>query len=359
MNRWLVLVGFLLAACGSGGAQHAPPKASPEGDVSPKDLLFPGEKRIKNVRQLTAGGENAEAYWSPDGRLLVFQSTRAPYECDQIYTMKADGSDVKLVSSGKGRTTCAYFLPDASRILYSSTHLGGPECPPKPDHSRGYVWPVYPTYEIFTCKPDGSDLQRMTNSEGYDAEATVCWATKRIVFTSSRDGDLELYSMNVDGGDVKRLTNHPGYDGGAFFSMDGKRIVWRAQTTDTPEKKKDVADLLARGLVRPTQLEIMVADADGSNARALTKNGAANFAPYFHPDGKRVLFASNVENPRGRNFDLYLVNDDGTGLERVTFNPTFDGFPMFSPDGKKLVFASNRNEKKPGETNLFVADWVE
>jgi Tol biopolymer transport system component len=211
----------------------------------------------------------------------------------------------------------------------------------------------------FTCKPDGSDLQRMTNSEGYDAEATVCWATKRIVFTSSRDGDLELYSMNVDGGDVKRLTNHPGYDGGAFFSMDGKRIVWRAQTTDTPEKKKDVADLLARGLVRPTQLEIMVADADGSNARALTKNGAANFAPYFHPDGKRVLFASNVENPRGRNFDLYLVNDDGTGLERVTFNPTFDGFPMFSPDGKKLVFASNRNEKKPGETNLFVADWVE
>ena len=318
---------------------------------------LPDEKHLANIRQLTAGGENAEAYFSFDQAKLIFQSTRPPYGCDQIFTMRVDGSDIRLVSTGKGRTTCGYFLPGDSRILFSSTHQGSPDCPPRPDMSRGYVWALYQDFDIYTAKADGTDLKPLTRTPGYDAEATVSPDGKRIVFTSVRDGDLELYSMTIDGKDVRRLTSEKGYDGGAFYSPDSRQIVYRAHHPTQPADVERYEKLLLQGLIEPRALEIMVMAADGSRKRQITSNGKANFAPYFHPDGKRIMFASNADDPRGRNFDLYLVNLDGSGLERVTFNPTFDGFPMFSKDGSKLVFASNRGSKQTGETNIFIADW--
>ena len=322
------------------------------------DLALPQEKHLPNLKQLTFGGENAEAYFSSDGKKLIFQSTRDGRECDQIYTMNIDGSDVKMVSTGEGRTTCAYFFPGDKRILYSSTHLGSKQCPPRPDFSKGYVWAVYDTFDIFTAKPDGSDLKQLTNTPGYDAETTIS-RNGKLVFTSKRDGDLDIYTMDANGKHVKRLTNELGYDGGPFWSYDGKQIVYRAYHPQTEKEKADYIALLKQNLIRPTTLEIWVMNADGSNKRQVTHLNKASFAPYFFPDGKRIIFASNYADPKGRDFDLYEVNVDGSGLERITYNDTFDGFPMFSPDGKKLVFASNRHDKVQGETNIFIADWVE
>ena len=324
-----------------------------------KPLLLPEEKHLRNLKQLTFAGENAEAYFSSDDRQLIFQSTRDGRGCDQIYTMNVDGSNVKMISNGEGRTTCSYFFPNGRRILYSSTHLGSKDCPPRPDFSRGYVWAVYPDFDIFTAKPDGSDPKRLTTTAGYDAETTITRDGKKLVFTSMRDGDLDIYTMNADGTGVRRLTNELGYDGGPFWSYDGKQIVYRANHPETDRQKTDYLNLLKQNLIRPTTLEIWMMDADGSNKRQVTRNGKANFGPYFFPDGKRIIFASNMDDPRGRNFDLYMINIDGTGLERITFNDTFDGFPMFSRDGKKIVFASNRNSAKQGDTNIFIADWVE
>jgi Tol biopolymer transport system component len=333
------------------------PFAASAGAPEPAGLLFEGEARLANVVQLTWGGQNAEAYWSPDGTRLIFQATPEGTRCDQIFVMKADGSKMRRVSDGTGRTTCAYFLgPD--RVLYSSTHAASPDCPPEPDRSRGYVWPLYSTYEIWTSKLDGSERVRLTENEAYDAEATVSVDGQWIVFTSTRDGDIDLYRMKADGSEVTRLTDTPGYDGGAFFSRDGKKICWRASRPEG-EALADFRALLAEGLVRPGKLEIYWMNVDGTGVTQVTNNGAANFAPYFTPDGSGILFASNVADQRGRNFDLWLVNLDGTGLERVTTCPSFDSFPMFSPDGKRLAFASNRNGSVPGETNLFVAEWVE
>jgi Tol biopolymer transport system component len=322
-------------------------------------LVLPNEKHLRNLKQLTFGGENAEAYFSADGKQLIFQSTRDGHGCDQIYTMNVDGSNVKLISNGDGRTTCSYFFPGGKRVLYSSTHLGDNQCPPKPDFSRGYVWAVYPSFDIFTAKPDGSDVKQLTNTPGYDAETTITRDGKKLVFTSMRDGDLDIYTMDGNGKNVRRLTNELGYDGGPFWSYDGKQIVFRAHHPQTEEQKADYTSLLKQNLIRPTTLEIWVMNADGSNKRQVTRNGKANFGPYFFPDGKRIIFASNMDDPRGRNFDLYKINTDGSGLERITFYESFDGFPMFSPDGKKLVFASNRNAKTQGDTNVFIADWVE
>ena len=314
------------------------------------------EVHLSNVKALTNGGENAEAYFSFDGADLIFQSTRDGHGCDQIYTMKTDGSDLRRISTGEGRTTCSFFYPDKRHVLYASTHLGGKTCPAKPDFSRGYVWPVYDTYDIFRANPDGSDLTRLTTTPGYDAEATI-GRDGRIVFTSVRDCDMEIYSMNGDGGDVRRLTHRAGPDGGPFFSPDGRQIVFRGRALAPGPELNDYMTLLRDGLWRPTSLEIFVMNADGSGLRQVTELGGANFAPYFTPDGARIIFASNHHNPRGRDFELYLVNTDGTGLERITWNPTFDGFPMFAPDGKHLVFASNRHAKVQGSTNVFLADW--
>jgi TolB protein len=316
------------------------------------------EKHLANIKQLTFGGENAEAYFSPDGSRLIFQSTRDGYPCDQIFTMKIDGSDLHKVSTGAGRTTCGYFYPGGKQILFASTHEAGKECPPRPSYERGYVWPIYPGYDIYRAEPDGSKLTPLTRSPGYDAEATIA-PDGLIVFTSVRDGDMEIYSMKADGSDVKRLTNRPGPDGGPFFSWDGKRVAFRGRPLPPGQELDQYRSLLKEGLWRPTSLELFVMDRDGRNLSQVTKLGGANFAPSWTIDNKRLIFASNVHDPKGRNFDIYLVSLDGTGLEQITFNDTFDGFPMFSPDGKKLVFASNRNAKTEGETNVFIADWVQ
>ena len=319
----------------------------------------PRERHLVNLRQLTDGGENAEAYFSFDGRRLIFQSTRPPYGCDQIFTMGLDGSGVRLLSTGLGRTTCSYFLPGGRRYLYASTHLGSPDCPPSPDMSQGYTWALYQDYDIFIASLDDQTPVRLTDTPGYDAEATISPRGDRVVFTSARDGDLELYTMKLDGSDVRRLTNAIGYDGGAFFSPDGSKIVWRASRPREGAELDDYRRLLAQGLIRPSRLDLYVADADGSNVRRLTDNGAANFGPYFHPSGQKIVFASNLDAPRSRNFELYLINIDGTGLERVTWFEEFDGFPMWAPDGRTFVFCSNRFNSKPGETNVFLADWVD
>jgi TolB protein len=316
------------------------------------------EPRLADVRQLTFGGENAEAYFSPDGKQLIFQSTRGSLQCDQIFTMSIEGGEPARTSTGKGRTTCAYFYPDGKSVLYASTHERSEACPPRPTYERGYVWPVYESYEIYRARSDGSGLTPLTRSPGYDAEATI-GADGRIVFTSVRDGDMEVYSMHGDGSDVRRLTSRPGPDGGPFLSPDGRSIVFRGRAIEAPNELEDYQSLLKRGLWRPTQLEILVMDRDGKNFREVTRLKAASFAPSWHPDGKRIIFSSNAHDPRGRNFDLYLINVDGTGLERITFENTFDGFPMFSPDGRLLVFASNRRAAREGDTNLFRARWVD
>lgn len=324
------------------------------------NLSVEGEKRIKNIKQLTFGGENAEAYWSSDGKKLTFQSKRDGRGCDQIYTMNADGTGTKMISNGEGRTTCSYFFNKNKNILYGSTHLGAKECPPNPDFSKGYVWAIYPTYDIFSATADGKNIKQLTNSPGYDAEATVSTDGKKVIFTSMRDGDLDLYVMDTKGKNVKRLTTELGYDGGAFFSPDGKQIVYRSYHPKTAAEIARYKNRLANNLIEPTVFEVWVMNADGTNKRQVTKLSAASFAPFFTPDGKKIIFCTNyfASDPRKRNFDLALINVDGTGLERVTYNETFDGFPMFSPDGKKLVFASNRNAAKEGDTNVFVADWV-
>ncbi len=344
--RASVIAALLGAGCGASG--------SPAVVRPPED----GERFFEQLRQLTFGGQNAEAYFSLDGRQLIFQRQTADSTCDQQYVMNADGSGLRQVSNGLGRTTCGFFVEAAERILFSSTQHAGEECPPRPDYSRGYVWALY-DYDVYTAEPDGSDLRPLMRSPGYDAEATLSPDGQTIVFTSTRDGDLDIYTMAVDGSRIRRLTTDLGYDGGPFFSPDGAMIVYRAWHPETPEEATAYQALLADNLVRPSRMEIFVMNADGSGRRQVTSLGGANFAPFFHPDGRRIIFASNHEDPRSRNFDLYLVNVDGTGLTQVTTHGDFDGFPMFSRDGSRLVFASNRFGSVAGETNIYVAEWRE
>ncbi|MFL5577667.1 MAG: TolB family protein [Gemmatimonadaceae bacterium] len=336
---------LLLAACAS-----RPP-------LPPTIAVEPGEERhLGDVRQLTDGGENAEAYFSADGRRLVFQSTRGGRACDQQYVMNADGTGVRRVSTGAGKTTCGYFFAGDRKLFFASTHAADTACPPRPDPSKGYVWGLDP-FDIYTANADGSDLHRLTSYGRYTAEGTLSPDGRTIVFTSLKDGDLDIYTMSVDGTTVRRLTTAPGYDGGPFFSPDGTKIVYRAHhPTDSTELAQYRA-LLAQDIVRPNRMEIWVMNADGTGQRQITRLGGANFAPFFTPDGRRIIFSSNHRSPRSRNFDLYLVDLDGSNLEQVTTNPEFDGFPQFSPDGRRLVWASNRHGAKPGETNIFIAEW--
>jgi Tol biopolymer transport system component len=347
------------AACASGGT---PETATDRPSAAVAVSAEPGERHLRDIRRLTNGGENAEAYFSADGRWLIFQATRDGRACDQQYVMRTDGSGLRRVSTGVGKTTCGYFIDGGRRIIFASTHHADTSCPPRPDYSRGYVWPLSP-FDLYTADPDGSDLRRLTSFGAYTAEATLSPDGRSLVFTSTRDGDLDLYTMHVDGSALRRLTTTPGYDGGAFFSPDGSRIVYRAWHPADSGELADYRGLLDRGLVRPGRMEIWIMNADGSAQRQVTALGGANFAPFFTPDGRRIIFASNHEavrtNPRSRDFDLYLVNLDGTGLERVTTSPEFDSFPMFSPDGRHLVWASNRAAANPGETNIFIAEWVE
>ncbi|MDH4098009.1 MAG: hypothetical protein OEW25_06020 [Nitrospira sp.] len=340
-----------------------------------KALSGSTERHLANIRQLTFGRQNAEAYFSFDGTKLIFQSTNnwmkdsfastmrpaeAGLGCYQMYVMDVDGTQARLVSTGVGVTTCGYFFPGDRRVLYSSTHAAGPNCPPKPKRDGAYRWAL-DDYDLYSVRIDGQEMQRLTATPGYDAEATISPDGKTIVWTSVKDGDLDLYAMNLDGTKVRRLTDDVGYDGGAFFSPDSQRIVYRAAHPTDPAEIARYQELLAQRLVEPGQLDIFVMNADGSGKKQVTSNAASNFSPFFHPDGRRIIFSSNVET-RGEggrpSFHLYLVGDDGTGLERLTVEGNFNSFPMFSPDGKRLVWVSDRHAKEPGEFNVFLADWV-
>jgi len=368
-SKWCMVAVVVLLLCEQTGQAESP---------ASKARVIPGhqaERHLKNIRQLTVGRQNAEAYFSFSGDKLIFQSTNkwtkdtdaatftpadAGLGCYQMYVLDLSSDTVRLVSTGAGATTCGYFFPGDRRILYSSTHASGPNCPPKPKRDGAYRWAL-DDYDIYVVRIDGQEMQRLTSTPGYDAEATVSPDGKTIVWTSVKDGDLDLYAMNLDGSNPRRLTNDIGYDGGAFFSPDSKRIVYRAaHPTDQAEIEK-YKDLLKQALVEPGQLEIFVMSADGGGQRPVTSNGASNFSPFYFPDGKRIIFSSNIETKGegGRpSFHLYAIGEDGQGLERLTFDGQFNSFPMFSPDGTRLVWVSDRQAKVPGEFNVFLADWV-
>ena len=348
-TRSLVLAGILLAA----------PLAAQDSAITGATAVAtnPGEERhLANIRMLTHGGDNAEAYFSAGGKQLTFQSTRNGRACDQQFTMDLDGTHVRRISNGQGKTTCGYFFANDTRLFYASTFAVDTVCPPKPDASKGYVWGLDP-FDIYVANADGSQLKRLTSNNVYTAEGTLSPDGRSIVFTSLMNGDLDIYTMSIDGTNVKQLTHAIGYDGGAFFSPDGKKIVYRANHPADSASLKEYTDLLAQRIVRPSKMEIWVMNADGSDQHQVTHLGGANFAPFFTPDGKRIIFSSNFKNPHSGDFELYLVNLDGTGLEQVTFDPGFDGFPEFSPDGSKLVWVSQRQSTRPHETNIFLADW--
>jgi Tol biopolymer transport system component len=324
------------------------------------------ERHLRNVSQLTSDGDNGEAYFSWDGKKLIWQSNQGGYACDKIWTMNIDGSDKRMVSPDHGANTCSFFFPGDQRIIFASTsHISG-DCPPKPKTPAGsrYVWPLYP-YNIFTAMVDGSDLKKITDNPKYDAEPVVSADGKKIVFGSQREGNFDVYIMNADGSNVRRLTDRSGYNGGPWFSPDGTKIVWRAWYPETDAEKAQWKDSMENNYILAFPLDLWIMNADGSDKKLVLHNGATNFAPSWHPDGKRIIFASNRDDwhadirAYGHNFELYLINLDGTGLERLTYNTVFDSFPMFSPDGKKLVWASNRNPQKPHKTDIFIADWVE
>jgi TolB protein len=347
-------LGIAGAMTGASGATGLPTAAAGATPAS----TDPRERRLTSLRQLTFGGQNAEAYWDWTSTRLIFQSTRPPFSCDQMFTMRADGSDVRLVSTGRGRTTCGFFFPEGRRIIYASTHLGGAACPAPPDRSRGYVWPLYASWDIFAADADGGNLRRLTDNDTYDAEGAVSPDGRQIVFTSLRGGDLDLYLMDADGGNVRRLTDQPGYDGGAFFSWDGRFIVFRASRPETAAEMEEYRARLEQALVRPNRLDVHLMRADGTGLTRVTRTGGASFAPFMHPNSQEIIFSSNHHDPAGRSFALYLVRGDGSGLERVTWGEAFASFPMFSRDGTKLVFCGSRNARSPGELNVFVADWV-
>ncbi len=324
----------------------------------------PRERHLRTLRQLTFGGQNAEAYFSADGKRLIFQSSRDGRLCDQIYTMDLEGNDVTMVSTGRGVTTCSFFFPDGRRFIYSSTHLGGPECPPRPDMSRGYAWGLHPTYHLFAADPDRGSLTQLTREGQDNAEGALSPDGKKIVFTSHREGDLDLYLMDSDGSSVRRLTEQYGYDGGPFFSWDGQYIVYRSFHPKTEAERREYAENLARHVFRPTWLELFVMHADGTRQRRVTDLRAASFAPFMHPNDRQIIFASNLHDPARRSFALFVANMDGTGVEQVTYEGSFSSFPMFSPDGRQLVFVSTRGSVRerdpsaPREFNVFLAEWV-
>ncbi len=362
-NLLFLSISLLAFSCTS---EKTDSKAGSANESQKDTLRYPEEGHLKNVRMLTKGGNNAEAYFSFDNTSLVFQSDYAEWgnQCDQIFSMPVTGtlgSVPQKISNGKGRTTCAYYMPGNQEILFASTHLAADTCPAVPPRQVDghYVWPIYSSYDIFIADTKGTLLRQLTKENGYDAEAVVSPDGKKIVFTSTRSGDLELWSMNVDGTELKQITKELGYDGGANFSPDSKRIVWRASRPTSPEDQKTYKDLLKKGLVQPTNLEVFVANVDGSDAKQITQLGKANWAPNWHPSGKKIIFASNHKTEKGRNFNLFLIDLEGKNLEQLSFDKVFDSFPMFSFDGKWLAFSSNRFNGGTHDTNVFIAEWVD
>ncbi len=369
MKLLSIVAGVLVLASCNQGTQTNTEQTTEESTVSQKpDLADSSESHLLNLHQLTYGGDNAEAYFSFNNRKLVFQSNNEAWgvNCDQIFTFDIEAAEKdtlkpKMLSTGFGRTTCSYFMPDGGHILYGSTHLADSQCPPevRPEKGGPYLWSIYAGYDIFVADLEGNITAQLTDEPGYDAEATVSPKGDKIVFTSTRSGDLELYTMNIDGSNVTQITDQLGYDGGAFFSPDGSKLVFRSSRPKTEEEIARYKGYLERGLVAPTNMEIYTCNADGSDLKQITNLGKANWAPFYHPSGKKIIFSSNHFSERGYEFQLFMINEDGTGLEQITTQSNFNAFPMFSYDGKKIVFSSNRNNGGTRETNMFIADWVE
>jgi tricorn protease-like protein len=338
------------------------PSAPIAGALPADALIQPDERHFAHLWQLTRGGNNAEGYFDFTGTKLSFQRTN-PAEglpCDQIFVLGEPAAKAQLVSTGRGVTTCAYYLPDGRHVLFASTHGHLQDCPPPLDHSQGYAWAVRPEFDLYVRDLDTGALSQLTYLWGYDAECTVSPLGDRLVFTSTRSGDLELWSAKLDGTDLRQLTHELGYDGGAFYSHDGTKLVFRSTLFDADrleEQQAQYKELLMEWKVRPQSMEIQIIDADGSNRRQVTHLGGANFAPYFFVGDARIVFASNHHERAARNFDLFAIDVDGENLERLTTYPGFDAFPMFDPSGRYFVFASNRGGAEPGETNLFLAAW--
>lgn len=374
MNKYLIISAIFVLIVSACGQKAEVTITQPEQTTQQQrpsfesKLHYEKEVHLANIRQLTFGGDNAEAYFSFDNSMLTFQSNFNDWglECDQIFYFNWQIDDLKnnkprMISTGLGRTTCAYFMPGDTTILFASTHMGDHSCPKAPVREEGaaYTWPIYPDYNIYVANLQGKIIDTLISSPYYDAEATVSPKGDKIVFTSSRSGDLELYTCDIDGSNIKQITFGLGYDGGAFFSPDGSKIVFRASRPKTPEAQAKYKDLLLKNLVEPTEMDIYICDSDGSNLKQVTNLGKANWAPFYHPDNKRILFSSNHHTQRGFPFNIFIINEDGTGLKQITFDTAFDAFPMFSYDGKKLIFASNRVNGGTRHTNLFIADWVE
>jgi dipeptidyl aminopeptidase/acylaminoacyl peptidase len=365
---YTIALGFLASACHSNAPKEQPKEyfEKPHNkDTQDVNRIMPNEKHFTFVKQLTFGGNNAEAYFSFNDKGFSFQSDNGAWglKCDQIFYFPLADGDMKskkpqLISTGAGRTTCAYFLPGDTEILFASTHKTDVECPKVPERTdHKYVWPVYNSYDIYVADLKGHIKRQLTNSPGYDAEATVSPQGDKIVFTSTRSGDLELWTMNMDGTHLKQVTHELGYDGGACFSPDGKKLVFRASRPKTPDEVKEYKDLLKNGQVMPIKLEIFTCNVDGSDLKQITHLGKANWAPCYHPNGKKIIFSSNSEGTKGFNFNLYMINPDGSNLEKITNDSVFAAFPMFSRDGKHLIFSSNRHNNGTHDTNLFLADW--
>ncbi len=324
------------------------------------------EKHLGNIRQLTYGGDNAEAYFSFDNKKLIFQSNNKKWglSCDQIFIMdiEAAARDSQYmptkVSTGKGRTTCSYFLKGDKKIVYASTHEHGESCPEVVSKPGKYTWNIY-DYDIYIAGKKGKNIKMIAGGKGYQAEATVSPKGDKIVYTSDESGDLELWIMNTDGSEKRQITHDLGYDGGAFFSPDGKKLVFRASRPGSDVEAAEYKSLLKEGLVTPNNMEIFTINVDGTDMKQITRLGKANWAPFFSPDGQKIIFSSNHHSKRGYDFQLYMVNaTDGSEMEQITFESMFNAFAMFSPDGKKLVFCSNRNNHGTRDTNVFIADWI-
>jgi len=366
-----LLFSIALFSCGSSDPKHkahADESAGHDhntGASKASEIHYEGEDHLENIHQLTYGGDNAEAYWSYDDSKLVFQATNKNWgtSCDQIYIINTDAKldstpAPKMISTGNGRTTCSFFMPGDTTIIYASTHLLHDSCPPVPEKTPGvYVWPLYPEFDIFISDLEGNIVTQLTDEPGYDAEATVSPTGDKIVFTSTRSGDIELYVCDLDGSNLVQVTNELGYDGGAFFSPDGTRLVYRTSRPKTDEEVKLYKDLLADHKVQPSDMEIYTCNIDGTDHQKVTDLGGANWAPYFHPSGEKIIFCSNHHSEEGFPFNLFMINIDGTGLEQITFDTAFDSFPMFSRDGKQIVFSSNRHNGRTRDTNMFIADW--
>lgn len=344
MQRGFLTAAILLGGFGVGAADDA-------SLVTEHEETF-----LANVRQVTFGLPRAgEGYFSPDGTTIVYQAFPIGYPFYQIYVQRLDERIPRLLSTGRGRTTCAYFSPKGDQILFASSHtdpdIEQTEKKGREEAAQGgrrrYQWEFDPQMELYLINFDGTGLKRLTDSPGYDAEGSFSPDGSQVVFTSTRDGDPDLYVMRSDGTGVRQLTNAPGYDGGPFFSPDGRWVIFRSDRA-----KKDM-------------LQLFAISADGKIEVQLTDNlDQVNWCPYFHPSGKYIIWAGADygQGPQKANFDLWTMEIEMTSdsfrggkTTRITDHKAADVLPVFSPDGRKMMWTSNRTPD--GTSQLWIGDW--